>query len=139
MSVEAVAKDEIALTERKLLMNKWSTTADLWQAGVNQALRISDLLKLRYDQLTGDVLEIIEGNPQKNRRIIINKTAREVIDRRRREYPEHIYLFQSVGNRIKSPPKPLPHQYITNQFQLVGCRKHKTRSSYLSNNSKIVL
>lgn len=105
MSVEAVAKDEIALVKRKLHMNKWSATADFWQAGVNQTLRISDLLKLRYDQLTGDVLEIIEGNPQKNRRIIINKTAREVIDRRRREYSEHIYLFQSVGNRIKSPPE----------------------------------
>ena len=48
MSVEADVKDEIALVERKLQMNKWSTTGDLWQAGVNQALRISDLLKLDY-------------------------------------------------------------------------------------------
>lgn len=62
--MEAVAKDEIALVERKLRMNKWSTTADLWRAGVDQALRISDLLKLRYDQLTGDVLEITEGKTQ---------------------------------------------------------------------------
>lgn len=65
MSVEVVANDEIALVERKLRMNKRSTTADLWQVGVNQALRISDQLKLPYGQLTGDVLEITEGKTQK--------------------------------------------------------------------------
>ena len=120
-TVEAVARDEIALVERKFRMNKWDTTADLWRVGVNLALRISDLLTLRYDQLTGDVLEIIEGKTLKKRRIVINQTAREVIDRRRREHPEHTYLFQSVGNRIKSqPPKPLSRQYITSQFHQVG-------------------
>ena len=37
MSVEAVAKDEILLVERKFRMNKWDTTADLWRVGVNLA------------------------------------------------------------------------------------------------------
>ena len=121
MSVEAVAKDEILLVERKFRANKWNTTADLWRIGVNLALRISDLLTLRYDQLTGDVLEIIEGKTLKKRRIIINNTARQVIEKRRLANPHDVYLFQATGNRVKSiPPKPLSRQYITRHFQAVS-------------------
>ena len=120
-TVEAVSRDEIAVVERKFRLNGWDSTADLWKIGINLALRISDLLSLRYEQLTGDVLLIREGKTGKPRRIVINNTAREVIDRRRRDNPDHIYLFQSVGNRSKSlPPKPISRQVITKYFQEVG-------------------
>ena len=120
-AVEAVSRDEIALVERKFRVNNWHSTADLWKIGINLALRISDLLSLTYDQVVDDVLVIREGKTQKQRRIVINKTAREVIDRRRKENPDHIYLFQATGNRTKSlPPKPISRQVITKYFQEVG-------------------
>lgn len=120
-SVEAVAKDEIALVERKFRLNRWERTADLWRIGVNLALRVSDLLSLRFDQVTGDVLTIREGKTKKERRIIINNTAREVIDRRRSQHPTDIYLFQANRSNTKSPlHKPVSRQYVTNHFQQVG-------------------
>ena len=107
--VEAVRDlGEITVIERKFRLNGWELTADLWRLGVNLALRISDLLSLRYDQLQGEFIYIKEGKTGKYRRIKINNTARSIIHRRQRHHPGHVYLFQATGNRVKnSRPKPV--------------------------------
>lgn len=119
--VEAVNKEDIAIVERKFRLNGWDSTADLWRIGVNLALRITDLLAIRMDQLNGEFLTVIEGKTCKPRKIKINETARAVINKRRIANPDHIYLFQSTGNRVKNlPPKPLGRQIVTKRFQEVG-------------------
>lgn len=119
--VEAVNVDEIAVVERKLRLNGWESTADLWRIGVNLALRITDLLSLRMDQLDGEFLTVIEGKTCKPRKIKINATARAVINKRRLAHPDHIYLFQANGNaQIGRPAKPLSRQIVANRFKSVG-------------------
>ena len=120
--VEAVRTPvEVELVERKLRLSGSGLCADLWRIGVNFALRISDLLSLRYDDVCGRSFIINEGKTGKSREIVINDKARTVIERRRRQHPEHIYLFQGTGNRTKSQmAKPVNRTYVTRQFTAVG-------------------
>ena len=112
---------EISLIERKFRLSKWDNIGDLWRVGVNMALRISDLLSLRFSQLEGDYLFVYEGKTTKPRRIKINRPAREIIDKRRQMHPGHVYLFQSTANRVANmQAKPLSRQYVTSKFSLIG-------------------
>ena len=120
-AVNAVERDEIEMVERKFRLNGWQTTADLWRIGLNLALRISDLLNLKYADLTGDSVRVVEGKTGKARKIIINATARQRIDKRKANNPHDVYLFQAKGNRVKSrPPKPVTRQYVGQHFRQVG-------------------
>ena len=119
-AVEAVSRDEINVVERKLVLNGSQVCADIWKTGVNLALRISDLLSLTFDDVAGDTLLIREGKTGKPRSILINDSARQVINRRRAANPDHVYLFQATGNRVKGTVKPVSRQYVAQQFKLVG-------------------
>ena len=120
-TVEAVKnKTDIELIHRKLNMNGGDLLSDSWKIGLNFALRISDLLALRYDQLESDSFIINEGKTGKLREIRINSEARKVIDRRRKNYPTHIFLFQGTGNRVAGRDKPVNRSYISRQFSAVG-------------------
>ncbi len=119
--VHAIPADEIALVERKFRANGWHLSADVWRLGCNLALRISDLLSLRFDPLQDGALEIKEAKTGKTRIIPLNDTAKRVIKQRRTVNPEHVYVFQATGNRVKNrPPKPVSRQYVSHQFQQVG-------------------
>ena len=119
--VHAVPADEIALVERKFRSNGWHLSADVWRMGVNLALRITDLLSLRFEQLQDGVLELKEGKTGKLRVIPLNNTARRIIEQRRQTHPDHAFVFQATGNRVKNlAPKPVSRQYVSRQFQQVG-------------------
>ena len=113
--------NQIEVIERKFRLSGWDNIADLWRIGVNFALRISDLLQIRFDQLEGEFLYVTEQKTRKPRRIKINDTARLLINKRRRQHPDHIYLFQATANRVANlDPKPLSRQYVSIKFALVG-------------------
>lgn len=112
---EQIQRIEMALRDRH-----GHVYADLWKIGLNLALRISDLLSLKYDDVSGDKLEIVEKKTNKTRIIVINRAARAVIDRRRAENPSHIYLFQSDSNRSRGLQKPLSRSVVSRKFKQVG-------------------
>lgn len=89
---------------------------------MNLALRISDLLSLKFEDFSGDVLTVREQKTKKMREIPINKTVREIVERRRAEHPTHTYLFQSTSNRAKSltEDKPINRSGVSRAFKEVG-------------------
>ena len=113
-------RKDIHRVERLLRLNGSDLCGDLWRIGINLALRISDLLSLRFEDVKGDSLTLKEGKTGKARVIIINASARKYIDKRRRRNPKDIYLFQSnainIGGRIKS----VNRDYVSKCFKAVG-------------------
>ena len=80
--------------------------ADLWEFALQTPLRISDLLKLRYDGL------ILEGKEKKIRVketktgkievVYLNKVSEKIFNERRKENPEDVFLFESSWRGYKN-------------------------------------
>ena len=108
---------------------KWGKhrEAELVMLGCNAALRISDLLKLKFDdikemELEGHLVgyvELEEKKTRKGKKLTLNQSAMAAIERLRELNPDAIYLFESTGNRTKGQRKPVSRQYVSTQLMNV--------------------
>ena len=102
---------------------------DIWKVGVNTALRISDLLSLTTEDVytldtDNPALNIIEQKTGKPRKIVVNQTALAVMQRRLKENPDDVWLFQTyaVNRDRRAPPKPINRRSVSRVFEKVGQR-----------------
>jgi integrase len=121
-SVAAVkTTDQISTVSHMLEKHGGDTYRDIWQLGLNLALRISDLLNLTYDDFAGgETITVIEGKTGKTRIIKLNEKAQTIVKQRQALNPNDNYLFQSVGNRAKKLQKPLSREAVARKFAEVG-------------------
>ena len=123
--VEAV-KTKAEIEQIESLLTKHNSSAiygDVWRFGVNTALRITDLLSLKYSEMDieGKQFELVEKKTSKRRAVGLNATALRIIERRRKAEPTDIYLFQSHSNRTASmEPKPLNRVTVARAFKEIG-------------------
>nr|UVX69074.1 MAG: integrase family protein [Bacteriophage sp.] len=132
MKVNAVTAEQAGQIEKVLRRNKQETYADVWRLNLNMALRISDLLALTFDDVKGNVLRLNEqktarkakgdqpAKPGKAKTIEINDTARAIIEKRRAENPDDVFLFQSKSNRVKGSAKPVTREAVSRAFKAAG-------------------
>ena len=114
--------DTVKLVSHLLERTYGQQIADVWNLGLNLALRISDLLSIRFEDIRGDRVELIEGKTSKRATIKLNTKAIEVIERRRRENPNHVYLFQSHKSRwsFNKGRTPLSRRYVSRAISMIG-------------------
>jgi integrase len=94
---------------------------DVWVVGVNLALRISDLLSIRYSDINNGRLRIKESKTNKSVDIPLNEKAAAVVEVIMNKYPDDEYLFQSRSSRnLSGRVKPLSRQSISAAFKDVG-------------------
>ncbi len=121
--------------------------SDVWHVGLNLALRISDLLAIRFCDIQEDRLILKEGKTGKTANIPLNLKTQERIKRIQQEHPNHEYLFQSFRNRqaINRVAHPISRRYVTRAFAEVGQELNlklgthsmrKTRGYHLYQNTK---
>ena len=125
--VEAVKTVEQRQQVEAHLADQGAIYLDIWKVGVHTALRISDLLSLTMDQvhklnIDQPALNITEQKTGKHRKIVINQTALEVMQRRLVEFPDHEWLFQTnAANRDRrAAPKPINRRSVSRVFEKVG-------------------
>tara|TARA_R110001583_G_scaffold194969_1_gene368019 strand:+ start:14106 stop:14666 length:561 start_codon:yes stop_codon:yes gene_type:complete len=121
--VEAVKQlDTINLISHLLERRCSKQMSDIWNIGLNLALRISDLLSIRFDDIKGDRLIVKESKTGKLANIKLNDKVLKNIRRIQQEHPMHIFVFQSYRNQqsINSMPKPLTRRAVAKAFALVG-------------------
>ena len=101
--VQAVKNlDTVKLISYLLKRTYGQQIADVWDVGLNLALRISDLLSIKFENIEHDRLLLVEGKTSKLATIKLNEKARAVIARIHSEHPDHIYLFQKVLSNVLS-------------------------------------
>jgi integrase len=76
----------------------------LFTLGINTALRISDLLKLTVDDVSGEYIELVENKTGKTKRIKLNASAKRAI---RQLAPKQGYLFPSRKRDKNGNPQPI--------------------------------
>ena len=119
--VEAVKSlDEINTIHTLLNKHAGGDFGDIWKVGINVALRISDLLSIRFSDIDGPDLTLIEGKTSKSRTIRLNDTVLGIIADRKAKYPDHMYLFQSQSNRGKALIKPYHRSSVARKFAEIG-------------------
>lgn len=119
--VEAVkTTEEVERVTRKLTFNARSNTlyADIWQFGLQVALRISDLLTITMAEAQTGQLKVIEGKTGKVRIIQLNEKARSIAAARAHSNSEAVYLFEVNSNRAKG--KPVSRVAVAKAFKAVG-------------------
>ncbi|WP_076418034.1 tyrosine-type recombinase/integrase [Colwellia sp. UCD-KL20] len=96
--------------------------SDIWSIGLNLALRISDLLSIKFIDIQEDRLLIRESKTGKAANIKLNQKAINTINRIQQEHPGHTYLFQSHRNQqsLYRKPKPLTRCAVSKAFALIG-------------------
>ena len=118
---------DIKFIYNRLIKRKRVREAELFIIGCNVALRISDLLRLRFDDISieykkGQVIgmaHIIEKKTKKPKGLTLNPTAMEAVARLRERSPHHVYLFQSTGNRKGNLIKPVGTNWINDVFKAI--------------------
>ncbi len=114
--------DKIQLVGHLLEVRCSKQMADIWKVGLNLALRISDLLSVKYSDIESDRLTVKESKTGKIANIKLNAKALSKINEIKQEHPEHVYLFQSYRNKqsINTKARPLNRRSVTKAFMLVG-------------------
>ncbi|MDB4224301.1 tyrosine-type recombinase/integrase [Granulosicoccus sp.] len=127
--VEAVKTGEQRQQVEAHLAAQRRIYADIWKVGVNTALRISDLLSLTMDHVRAldpeqPALNVVEQKTGKLRKIVVNQTALDAMQRRLADYPDHVWLFQTdaVNRNRRQPPKPINRRSVSRVFERVGLR-----------------
>lgn len=92
--------------------------ADIWKFGLNAALRISDLLEIKYSDINDGSIKLVESKTGKAREIRLNANALAVVNTRKAAYPNDVYLFQVHSNRAKD--KPVNRSTVARMFKEVG-------------------
>jgi len=146
--VQAVKNLDTVKLISYLLEKRYSKQmADIWNIGLNLALRISDLLAIKFDDIQDDRLYIRESKTGKLANIKLNQKALERIQLIQTEYPKHIYLFQSYRNQqsLNISPRPLSRRAVSQAFSMIGAEVNislgthsmrKTRGYHLYQNTK---
>lgn len=114
--------DDVRLIYRRF--RKWGRyrEAELVVFGCNVAMRISDILKLKFSDIRYTVhkgkdvgvIETKEMKTGKMRKVLINSRAIEAVKNLQNLYPESVYLFESDGNRARG--KPLSRQWVSQKL-----------------------
>ncbi|GBL03163.1 tyrosine-type recombinase/integrase [Glaciecola sp. KUL10] len=124
MSEVHAIKDLNTIKLMSILLSKryGQQIADVWDVGVNVALRISDLLSIRFEDINEDKLVLRECKTGKLAHILLNQRAFEIIKRIKTTHPTHDYVFQSHRSRfvINKQPRPLSRRIVSKAFKEVG-------------------
>ncbi|GLQ31723.1 tyrosine-type recombinase/integrase [Litoribrevibacter albus] len=121
--VDAIKDQDTIRLIGHLLERRFSKqVSDVWCIGLNLALRISDLLAIRFHDIHQDRLFLREAKTGKTANIQINPKTLQLIERIKQEHPNHEYLFQSHRNRqaINRAARPISRRYVTRAFAEVG-------------------
>lgn len=146
--VQAIKKLEtVNLISHLLEIRCSKQMSDVWNIGLNLALRISDLLSIKFSDIKNERLLIKESKTGKLASIKLNQKVIDAIQQIQAQHPTHVYLFQSYRNQqsLYSEPKPLTRRSVTKAFAMIGEEiklalgthsMRKTRGYHLYKNTK---
>jgi len=107
----------------------------LFTLGINSALRVSDLLKLRVSDVKGKShLEVREQKTGKLKRFPIRANLQALIEESTLNKPDSDYLFQSRNGNNKPLTRVMVHNIISNACKKAGiqdkCSCHSLRKTF---------
>lgn len=102
-----IITDEIIIKVTDLLLkNHGKQISYIWLLGIELGISIAHLLNMKIHEMDG---------------MFLSSDARRILEDIKREYPNNIYAFQSMGQSMSNkPPKPLSRQTANFAFKCVS-------------------
>lgn len=114
------------------LSDSW---ADLWMMLYTTGVPVSRVLKLKYSDVTGDMVFFESNGRFKDMFLNLNIKLKKLIEVRAKRYPNDIYIFQSHSNLKKSHPYPLTliafNRALKIASEKVTCKIVSSKSAYI--------
>jgi integrase len=95
--------------------------------GINLGLRISDLLQLKFGQLKGMSLTIVEGKTKKNRQLMVNQNIHQAMEHFKEEN-DNFYAFRSQKGSIYSSQHV--NRLMKQYFKIDDVSSHSLRKTF---------
>lgn len=89
------------------LMHISDTWSDLWVMIYYTQLSVGSLIRLKYDDISDNSFNTGKRGRLEELRIESTAPIKQILERRRKRYPDDIYVFQSHSNRVKKSPRPV--------------------------------
>lgn len=94
----------------------------LFELGIHTGLRISDLVRLRVENVNGSSICTIEQKTRKETRIPLNAVIREIIQDRTRGMDGKALLFPSLQGNGDGTPRAITTRTAYNDMQIIARR-----------------
>lgn len=107
---------------------------DAFLLGYELMLRYSDLARLRYSDVQGDVLSIKQQKTGKRVHVKITTGARAIIEQRRQMHPDHEYLIQLDSKRSKG--KAVSRSKLYEEIRYAGQKYGLTLGTHSARKTK---
>lgn len=118
---------------------------DLYRIGCRLALRISDLISLKYDDVLGKThIRLKQKKTKKYIEVFITDDVRDIVEDRKYRNPTDTYIFESDYTRYKGKPLSIRRaqqifeevqKMTSTHFQTHTMRKSPARILYENGNS----
>ena len=106
----------------------------IFVVGINTGLRISDILKLKVEDVKDKShIEIKEGKTNKSKKFYINSELRKELDKYIKNMAGHEYLFQSRNGTNKPLSRSQVYRILNEAGEKVGLESigcHSTRKTF---------
>ncbi|CAI0894819.1 tyrosine-type recombinase/integrase [Serratia quinivorans] len=107
---------------------------DAWLLGFELMLRVSDLRDLRYEDVKGDHVSIIQQKTGKVVRVRLTDSAKRLIAARKEANPNHVYILQLDSKR--STGKPVSRSKLHEEISHAGNKLGLNLSTHSMRKSK---
>lgn len=98
--------------------------ANIWKFGINTGLRLSEMLAIKLENISGNqaLITICKTHTNEIQEIFLPSEAQKVINSIRKAHPDSKYLFQSYRSRNVTNKKssPVTRQAVSLAFREVG-------------------
>jgi len=112
----------------------------LFKVGLQTGLRISDIIKLKWNELRENDNQIIvylsEQKTHKPKKIVFNGRITKLLSELREKYPNDVWVFQSESNRSQGKhwSRQYPYDFLNEYAKRVGVKTsvgtHSLRKSF---------
>lgn len=83
------------------------TWSDLWAFLYYLGESVGRVVSLKYSDISGGYITLARRGRLKERHLSIPRPITEILRRRRKVYPDDIFIFQSHSNRIGAEKRPV--------------------------------
>jgi len=137
-TVNGLTMDEVDEVKRLLIKFHPTIYLDVFTVGLNVGLRISELLSIKFDNIKDSSIMVNESKTKKTKHVALNNTALKVVEKRKAQFPNDVYLFTSHANRstgvdavsVRSVGRIFEH---VAQVMNISFNTHSMRKTFLTN------
>jgi integrase len=115
----------------KLLRDPKTRTIGLYIiVSINTGLRISDLIRLKFEDLRGDTLKLVEKKTKKNRQIKINDTIRKALGYFDPAATGYVFLSQKGSPYTTQSMNRILKEVFKKDARTLNISSHSLRKSF---------